>query len=956
MAHRHIMLVLLLSLFFLSPFQRLSDAATAPRPARFEQAMAETLAMSVEAKAQLHARALRDAMLDDDGDDGEDDGDDEGARRQLKGMKGRDVGLTPPALNSGPSMADVNGTFYRWDSVTPKPFIDWRQTRYISPIQRQFECASCWAIAAVDSISMMWAITTKTDPIVLSPQQVCDCATKQCCNGGWADWAFSYVLFNGGIQAEEDYAYQAADSTVCNLNVTAPTAAKITGWELVPAYSAQALMQAVSMQPVVAFLSGSERDFQNYTSRNRLRIYGSPELPGLCTTNVDHVVVVVGYNYTGPSLAGSYWIIKNTWFSTWGDGGYMYLAMTPDVRGKCGIHALPAMYPVYYPFGPQAVRFSDKQRDDSDGRWWTKPLPATSDACQLLINPCGAGECYTRNNVARCDCSGPEGMVEVMGVPTSKCVSRFPCNSTATNPCGAGTCANTGNGTYTCQCPSGYAIGAETDGSLTCVGVAGGNTSSLIYTTVPGDTCAAVAAAYNSSVAALVALNPFLNCSQTYMPPGFVLSLSNASAPSTLLCTATYIVRPNDTCASLIAALFNGSDSAFRQANPLLCTSGRPSLLPLQQVCAAAAPLAANATVAQCGQTYVAVVGDTCSSVASKYTLDLPTFKSLNPALGCSTGNIDAGTYLCVAAKSDKTTVNCTAWYVVLQGDNCPNIWNSANLTESTFLAINPGIRCQSPYLQVGQKVCINSPILPSLIASTNSSFSLYTVKLGDTLALISSRFINRCMPTSVSPAAIAAYNNILETAVLLLNSTLIIPCNVRVGAIDCGCATSLPVCGSDYVTYPSYCDAVCNYATPVLVTDICTGCNAACMGRAGSAPANGSGCTQAICPYPTWPPPNTDCTQLLGDGVGKCCLYVKTTCENVCQDFKLAMGGTSAVQTTNYKNCYNACTCCKRIPCGFNCTAPSSCWDESPRRCSYSIATGYLWQCVNWPAASPLP
>ncbi|CAI5534775.1 unnamed protein product [Closterium sp. Naga37s-1] len=914
MAHRHSMLVLLLSLFFLSPFQRLSDAATAPQPARFEQAMAETLAMSVEAKAQLHARALRDAMLDDPSLD--DDGDDEGARRQLKGMKGRDVGLTPPALNSGPSMADVNGTFYRWDSVTPKPFIDWRQTRYISPIQRQFECASCWAIAAVDSISMMWAITTKTDPIVLSPQQVCDCATKQCCNGGWADWAFSYVLFNGGIQAEEDYAYQAADSTVCSLNVSAPTAAKITGWELVPAYSARALMQAVSMQPVVAFLSGSERDFQNYTSRNRLRIYGSPELPGLCTANVNHVVVVVGYNYTGPSLAGSYWILKNTWFSTWGDNGYMYLAMTPDVRGKCGLHALPAMYPVYYPFGPQAVRFSDKQRDDSDGRWWTKPLPATSDACQLLINPCGAGECYTRNNVARCDCSGPEGMVEVMGVPTSKCVSRFPCNSTATNPCGAGTCANTGNGTYTCQCPSGYAIGAETDGSLTCVGVAGGNTSSLIYTTVPGDACAAVAAAYNSSVATLVALNPFLNCSQTYMPPGFVLSLSNASAPSTPLCTATYIVRPNDTCASLTANLFNGSDSAFRQANPLLCTPDRPSLLPLQQVCAAAAPLAANATVAQCGQTYVAVMGDSCSAVASKYTLDLPTFKLLNPALNCNRGNIDVGTYLCVAAKSDKTAVNCTAWYVVLQGDNCPNIWNAANLTESTFLAINPGIRCQSPYLQVGQKVCINSPILPSLIASTNSSFSLYTVKLGDTLALISSRFINRCMPTSVSPAAIAAYNNILETAVLLVNSTLIIPCNVRIGAIDCGCAASLPVCGSDYVTYPSFCDALCNYATPLLAYDVCTGCNAACMGRAGSAPAVGYGCTQAVCPYPTWPPPDDDCTIQVGDGVGRCCSYVKTTCENVCQDFKLAMGGTSAVQTTNYKNCYNACTCCKRIPC----------------------------------------
>ncbi|GJP43099.1 hypothetical protein CLOM_g2596 [Closterium sp. NIES-68] len=947
---------LLLSLLSLLSLHRLAHAATSPQPTRFEQAMAETLTMSADRKAQLHARVLRDAMLDDLSL-GDDSGDEAWRRRLKGGMKGRDVGLTPPALNSGPSMADVNGTLFRYASVTPKASVDWRQTMYISPIQRQFECASCWAIAAVDSIAMMWAITTKTEPVVLSPQQVCDCATKQCCGGGWADWAFSYVLFNGGIQAEEDYAYVAQDSTVCNLNASAPTAAKITGWELVPPYSAVSLMKAVSMQPVVAFLSGSERDFQSYSSRGKLRIYGSPELPGLCSTDINHVVVVVGYNYTGAGKAGSYWILKNSWFSTWGDAGYMYLAMSPDVRGKCGLHALPAMYPVYYPFGPQPVRFSGKQRDDSDGRWWTKPFVASSDACQALINPCGAGECYTKNGAARCDCSGPENMVEVVGVPTSKCAPKFPCNATALNPCGAGTCSNTGTGAYTCQCPAGYAIGAEADGSLTCVGVAGANASSLTYTSVPGDTCAGIAAAYNTTTAILVALNPFLNCSQIYIPPGFALSLSNSSAPATPVCTASYLVRANDTCVGLIAALFSGSEAAFRQANPLLCTADRPALLPSQQVCAAAAPLsAANATVLQCGQTYVAVVGDSCSATAIKYNLTLATFTQLNPALDCSKDAVDAGNYLCVAPKSDKTVVNCTAWYTVLQGDNCPNIWNAANLTEATFLAINPGIRCQAPYLQVGQKVCTNSPSLAALVAATNTSFSLYTVKSGDTLAYISSRFVNRCTPNSVSPAAIAAYNNILETAVLLVNATLIIPCNVRIGAIDCGCATSLPVCGSDYVTYPSYCDAVCNYATPIFQNDVCTGCNAACMGRAGAAPAAGFGCTQAICPYPTWPPPDSDCSLWLGDSEGKCCGYVKTTCENVCTDFKVAMGGTSTQQATNYKTCYNACTCCKRIPCGFNCTAPSSCWNENPRRCSYSIATGHLWQCVNWPAATPLP
>ncbi|CAI5502844.1 unnamed protein product, partial [Closterium sp. Naga37s-1] len=225
------------------------------------------------------------------------------------------------------------------------------------------------------------------------------------------------------------------------------------------------------------------------------------------------------------------------------------------------------------------------------------------------------------------------------------------------------------------------------------------------------------------------------------------------------------------------------------------------------------------------------------------------------------------------------TAVNCTTWYMVLQGDNCPNIWNAANLTESTFLAINPGIRCQAPYLQVGQKVCINSPLLASLLTASNTtSFSLYTVQSGDSLALISSRFITRCTTSSISPAAIAAANNILETSPLVANTQLIIPCDARVGILDCGCAQSLPVCGADYVTYPSYCDAVCNYGVPVQ-SGVCSGCSAACTGRTGLAPAAGYGCTWSACPYPSWKPVEEDCTILQGFMPGKCCAVEQTVC-----------------------------------------------------------------------------
>ncbi|CAI5534813.1 unnamed protein product, partial [Closterium sp. Naga37s-1] len=229
-------------------------------------------------------------------------------------------------------MAVVNMSFYRWESVAPPPVVDWRKTVAITLIQTQYVCSSCWAIAAVDSIAIMWAIANNGVGTNLSPQQVCDCATKQCCQGGWPEWAFSYVLFNGGVTSNANYPYLAYDSATCLLDTTMPSVAQITGWELVPAFNAMALMKAVSMQPVVAFISASAADFTAYSSRNVLNIYN-----GVCSTDVNHAVVVVGFNYTGQDLKGSYWIIKNSWYTTWGDRGYMYLAMTPDVRGKCGI-------------------------------------------------------------------------------------------------------------------------------------------------------------------------------------------------------------------------------------------------------------------------------------------------------------------------------------------------------------------------------------------------------------------------------------------------------------------------------------------------------------------------------------------------------------------------------------------------------------------------------------------
>lgn len=61
--------------------------------------------------------------------------------RQLQG-RGFSFGALMPALGSGPTMSDINSTYYRWDSVQAPAVVDWRLTPRITPIFPQFQVRS----------------------------------------------------------------------------------------------------------------------------------------------------------------------------------------------------------------------------------------------------------------------------------------------------------------------------------------------------------------------------------------------------------------------------------------------------------------------------------------------------------------------------------------------------------------------------------------------------------------------------------------------------------------------------------------------------------------------------------------------------------------------------------------------------------------------------------------------
>ena len=56
-----------------------------------------------------------------------------------------------------------------------------------------------------------------------------------------------------------------------------------------------------------------------------------------CGTKLDHAVLAVGY---GTEDGQDYWLVKNSWNTTWGDKGYIKLGMN-DSAGVCGVQLDP---------------------------------------------------------------------------------------------------------------------------------------------------------------------------------------------------------------------------------------------------------------------------------------------------------------------------------------------------------------------------------------------------------------------------------------------------------------------------------------------------------------------------------------------------------------------------------------------------------------------------------------
>ncbi|KAG2423009.1 hypothetical protein HXX76_015607 [Chlamydomonas incerta] len=213
--------------------------------------------------------------------------------------------------------------------------MDWRLQGLISDPGDQQTCGSCYAYAVTHAIEASFAIKLGShSPFALAVSQVLQCFVGSSsgsstsrgggCSGGWVGQTYGYAISTGLLREDDWYTVLNASQAIAAL----PTSfQQILGWETV-APTEYAVLQAVANQPVVALVHASAA----------WMAYGGGLFEGDCQDSLsraNHAVLIVGYT-------ASAFIVKNSWGTDWGQGGYMLLPRVGSSNNmtrwnRCGV-------------------------------------------------------------------------------------------------------------------------------------------------------------------------------------------------------------------------------------------------------------------------------------------------------------------------------------------------------------------------------------------------------------------------------------------------------------------------------------------------------------------------------------------------------------------------------------------------------------------------------------------
>lgn len=279
--------------------------------------------------------------------------------------------LTTMASSTGSSNSSTTSSYFNW-CTSDNP----HKHSVCSSVKSQQNCGSCWAFAATDAIETAVAIAAnQSAAVALAPQQFLSCSTRETeqsftycwaasgvsgvswlsetikwkstnngCDGGMTHGAFmDAAQLQYGLVTELVMPYndKSTSNSTC-IRTSNQTAASISDWKQVVGKDCSVstdasvlLRNALQDQPIAVALN-SEDPFKDYAGG----YYSCPNNGDLASKDdVNHALVLVGYGTD--ATVGDYWILKNSYGSSWGDKGF--LKLIADKKANCGLNIFPVI-------------------------------------------------------------------------------------------------------------------------------------------------------------------------------------------------------------------------------------------------------------------------------------------------------------------------------------------------------------------------------------------------------------------------------------------------------------------------------------------------------------------------------------------------------------------------------------------------------------------------------------
>jgi len=200
--------------------------------------------------------------------------------------------------------------------------IDWRTKGAVSAVKDQGQCGSCWAFSATEATESYGFLSSVFTLQELSAQQVTACTYNyNGCNGGWPyDGYENGIIKRKGEDSNAEYPYNIAQAGNCKFGATGAATNPVENMSSYKSVARGGLADTLAAGPPSVCVAAEE--WQTYTGG----------VLKTCAGSVDHCVQAVGIGGTG-----TYWIVRNSWGTSWGEKGYIYLDSSVDNGDICHI-------------------------------------------------------------------------------------------------------------------------------------------------------------------------------------------------------------------------------------------------------------------------------------------------------------------------------------------------------------------------------------------------------------------------------------------------------------------------------------------------------------------------------------------------------------------------------------------------------------------------------------------